>query len=197
MTLAYPIVTVICPNYKKKWCEVNKVTINPEKSIAVIIPPNLCRSHSTAEVTLMLNNVKISPYLKAKYLSLIIDHKLNIQPHILSLEKKIKQNRWYYLLTQTLSSTRNFQQLYFALIQSQLLYSIIIWGSTFPSYLNRLTILHNRAMYHVEEGDYRLRVTPLFVRFQILKFIDLFKFETAKFMHKFMINELPSTFADY
>ena len=39
-------------NNVEKWCEVNKVTINPEKSIAVIIPPNQRKSHSLAEVLL-------------------------------------------------------------------------------------------------------------------------------------------------
>ena len=89
------------------------------------------------------------------------------------------------------------RQLYFALIQSQLLYGIITRGSTFYGYLNRLTILQNRAMYHIGGGDYRHRVTPIFVCFQILKLDDLFKFETAKFMHKFMHHKLPSTFTDY
>ena len=76
-------------NNVEKWCKVNKVTINPEKSIPVIIPLNLHRSHSTAEVTFMVNNAKISPCRKAKYLGLIIDHNLNFQPHILSLEKNV------------------------------------------------------------------------------------------------------------
>ena len=52
-------------------------------------------------------------------------------------------------------------------------------------------------MYHIGGGDYRHKETPLFVCFQILKLTDLFKFETAKFMHKFMHTKLPSKFTVY
>ena len=87
----------------------------------------------------MVNSVKNSPCLKAKCLGLIIDHELNFQLHILSLKLSrtvgIISKLKHFLPQETL------RQLYFALIQFQLLYGIIIWGSTFPSYLKRLTIL--------------------------------------------------------
>ena len=89
------------------------------------------------------------------------------------------------------------RQLHFALIHSQLVYRLIIWGSTYPSYLKKLAVLQNRAILQVGSGNCYQRVTPFFVLHDELKLIDLFRLKTAKFMNKFMHNKLPSSFSNY
>ena len=85
------------------------------------------------------------------------------------------------------------RQLYFALIHSQLIYGLIIWGSTYFSYLKKLAVLQNRAILQVGlgGGNRYQRVTPFFVFLHELKLVDLFRLETAKFMLKFIHNKLP------
>ena len=89
------------------------------------------------------------------------------------------------------------QQLNFALIHSQLIYGLIIWGSTYPSYLKKLAVLQNRAILLVGGGNRYQRVTPFFILLDELKLVDLFRSETAKFIYKVIHNKLLSSFSNY
>ena len=55
------------------------------------------------------------------------------------------------------------RQLYFALVHSQLIYGLIIWGLTNPKYLKKLAVLQNRAILQVGGGKRYQRVTPFSV----------------------------------
>ena len=43
--------------------------------------------------------------------------------------------------------------LYFALIHSQLLYGIAVWGSTYQTLINKLQVSQNKAMKMIEGRD--------------------------------------------
>ena len=65
-----------------------------------------------------------------------------------------------------------------------LLYGLAIWGSTFPSYLNKLASLQNKAAKIVAGSKYRDHVTSFYSQLNVLKLSDLFKHETAKIVHR-------------
>ena len=91
-----------------KWCLANKVTINPVKSSALIIPPKINKSSISAETAFTIKKAKIflSPFVK--YLGLLIDNKLNIQTHTALLEKKLAER-----LASSLKSNMFFHRSYF------------------------------------------------------------------------------------
>ena len=72
-----------------KWCLANKVTINPVKPTALIIPPKITKSNNFAETAFTIKKAKSFPSPFVKYLGLLIDNKLNFQTHIALLEIKI------------------------------------------------------------------------------------------------------------
>ena len=55
-----------------------------------------------------------------------------------------------------------FLKLYYALVQSPLLYGLAIWGFTVSSHLNKLTSLQDKAVKLVAGGKYRDHVTPFY-----------------------------------
>ena len=130
-------------------------------------------------------------------MELLIDNKLNFQTHIALLEKNVSRpvgiiSKVKHFLPQVV-----LRQLYFALIHSQLIYGLIIWGSTYSSYSKKLAVLQNRAILLVGGGNRYQRVTPFFVLFDELKLVDLFRLKTAKFMYKFIHNKISSSFSNY
>ena len=65
-------------------------------------------------------------------------------------------------------------------------------GSIFPSYINKLKFLQNKAVKTIG-GDSSLEsLTNLSNKFSILKLNDLFKMEVAKIVHAHFTNNLPS-----
>ena len=87
--------------------------------------------------------------------------------------------------------------LYYALVHPHLTYGILIWDSTYKSYLNTLQLSQNKAMRAITKQRWSDRITPIYRRLQVLKINDLYKLETAKFMHQFSDKSLPASFEKY
>ena len=69
-----------------KWCSANKLTINPNKSHCVVIPPN--SKDMTSNLTIKINNSIIDSSETLKYLGVIIDFKLSFASHIKYIQSK-------------------------------------------------------------------------------------------------------------
>ena len=59
--------------------------------------------------------------------------------------------------------------LYYALVHPHLTYGILIWGSTYKSYLNTLQLLQNKAMRAITKKRSSDRITPIYRRLQVMK----------------------------
>ena len=67
-------------------------------------------------------------------------------------------------------------------MHTHLSYGIIIWGSTYKSHLERLSSLQNKAIRAVGGAEWNESSSPLYYKFKVLKFYDIYKYELAKFM---------------
>ena len=72
-----------------RWMIANSLTVNPKKTFALLISPQLRNDCSSPQVTLTLNNEMINTTETARYIGIIIDSKLKFQSHISLLEKKL------------------------------------------------------------------------------------------------------------
>ena len=86
-------------------------------------------------------------------------------------------------------------KLYYSIVHYRLLCGLVVWGSTFPSYLKKLNSIQNKAVKLIGGGNYLDRVTPYYSKLNILKLPDLYKLETAKFVYRFMDKTLPQCFS--
>ena len=128
----------------------------------------------------------------ANYLGITKDTDLKFHNHIVLLKHKISRT------IGILSKLRHFLpqsallKIYYALIHSQLRYGLHIWGSTFPSYINKLKSFQNKAVKTMGGGSSPESPTKFLNKFSILKLNDLFKMEVAKIVHSHFTNNLPS-----
>ena len=70
-----------------KWTIANKLTINPSKSYALIIP--LHSNITFLSLNLVYKSAKIDVANAIKYFGIHIDHKLDVKMHIKMLENKL------------------------------------------------------------------------------------------------------------
>ena len=87
-------------------------------------------------------------------MGIIIDSQLKFDNHISKLLTKILcsigiMSEVCHCLPKTM-----LLNLYFALIHSQLLYGIVVWGSTYQTSINKLQVLQNKAMKMIEGRDW-------------------------------------------
>ena len=83
------------------------------------------------------------------------------------------------------------------LVYSHLLYGLIVWGNTYPTYLSKLIALQNKALYIVTKSGWYQNVLPLYQKFNLLNLQNLLKFETAKFKQNQINQRLSPKFNNY
>ena len=89
--------------------------------------------------------------------------------------------------------------LYHGLVNSHILYGILVWGSTNHSVLQPLQVLQNkilRIICNVSKND-RVKNNGLYHELKLLKVKDMYHLEMAKFMYLFQHNKLPRLYHNY
>ena len=132
-----------------------------------------------------------------KYLGILIDSNLNFRFHLEEIENKLSNSRVILYKLKPILPQNALFKLYYSMVHSHLLYGLVVWGSTFPSYLKELNSIQNKAVKLIGGGNYLDRATPYYSKLNILKLPDLYKLETAKFVYRFMHNTLPLSFSDF
>ena len=62
---------------------------------------------------------------------------------------------------------------YFMLVHSHLIYEVIVWGNTYPTYLPKLITLQNKALRIGEGSGWYLNALPLYQKFNLLNLLNL------------------------
>ena len=175
--------------------DLNKLSLNINKSYSLLINPII--NHPSSDVTAFPNIDGIQQVNVIKYLGIEIDSQLNFKSHIDNVQSKIAKGIGILFKLNKILTPKTLLMLYYALVHPHLSYGILIWGSTYKSYLNTLQLSQNKAMRAITKHRSYERITPIYRKLQILKINDLFKLETAKFMHQFSDKSLPAPFEKY
>ena len=123
----------------------------------------------------------------------MIDSKLNFQNHLKIIESKLSRGVGILYRLKAVLPREALCKIYFALFHPHLLYGLVAWGSTFPTYMSKLESLQNKAVKIIGGGTTRESPTPFYGQLKILKLTDLYKFEIAKLVHDFLHDKLPSS----
>ena len=64
--------------------------------------------------------------------------------------------------------------LYYALVYPYLQYCITVWGSTYPTNLNRLVIPQKRVIRIIDKQRFGVHTSPIFNELKTLKLEDIY-----------------------
>ena len=180
-----------------EWCRSNKLTINPSKSQLLVISPRMNELETDFDV--LLNGITVPLSNSVKYLGVTLDSKLTFESHIKILETNLSKAVGIICKLKFVLRKDAIIKLYYALLYPHLLYGLVIWGSTYPSYLMRISSLQNKVVKLVGGGAFLDRATPFYYKLNIPKFTDLYKIEISKLMYNIVHRPrcLPNNFSKY
>ena len=92
----------------------------------------------------------------------MIDPKLNFQNHIKIIESKLSRGVGILYRLKAVVPREALCKIYFALFHPHLLYGLVVWGSTFPTYMSKLESLQNKAVKIIGGGTTRESPTPFY-----------------------------------
>ena len=177
------------------WINANKLTVNPSKSYALIISPNAKIDPPILNISYNHSPVKVVN--SVKYLGIVLDNKLQFKQHIALLESKLSRSLGILFKTKSFLPKDILKRLYYAFIHSHLNFGLIIWSATPKSNLLKLRSIQSKAIRVLAGADWYEHASPLYVKLNILSLDKLILYALAKFMHKYYLKCLPSSFNNY
>ena len=178
------------------WCKSNKCRV-------LLIPPKL--NKTSTDFVVKLDDTFIKAEDCVKYLGILIDSNLNFRFYLEEIENKLSKSLGILYKLKPILPQNALLKLYYCMVFSYLFYGLVVWESTFPSYLKTLNSIQNQAVKLIGGGNYIDRATPYYSKLNVLKLSDLYQLKTAKFVYRFMHNTLvitititiPQSFSDF
>ena len=84
--------------------------------------------------------------------------------------------------------------LYYYLVYPYLLYCVSVWGSTYPTNLNRLLLLQKQLIRTITKQAFDAHTEPIFKELGKLKLNDIYLLQIGKVMYLYKIGLLPNSF---
>ena len=147
----------------------------------------------------LLNGITVPLSNSVKYLGVTLDSELTFESHIKILETNLSKAVGIICKLKFVLIKDALIKLYYALFHPHLLYGLVIWGSTYPSYLMKTSTLRNKIVKLVGGGAFQDRATPFYYKLDISKLTDLYKIEISKLMYNTVHRPryLPNNFSKY
>ncbi|CAB0000372.1 unnamed protein product, partial [Nesidiocoris tenuis] len=165
------------------WLVKNKLTLNVNKTAYIAFTltgtlpvASMLRSHLP---TCDFPNCQNCPIVKreneVKYLGVIFDCNMKWKSQVAKVNNGLRKLIYIFVRMKKVASLQVLRMVYFALVQSILLYGLPAWGSAYPTVIEPIVRTQKMLVRAVANERYRAHTSPLFRRTNIMKFVDLKK----------------------
>ena len=179
-----------------QWYDSNRLSINPTKTVYMLICPKKNKSPTT-RFQPNLRGIPLRRIQKeetTKLLGFTLDETLSYESHIDCITSKLRSANFALRKTKNLLNTANKLMLYRAIFESHLMYGTSIWAYHLSSkQIKTITTIQKTAIRLVYGAKYNAHTEPLFKTLKILKFVDLIEQQKMLLMYKANNELLPST----
>ena len=177
-----------------EWCLQNKITLNKEKTEAIIFSKRL---NFTNEQTVNILGSEKLLSRECCFLGVRLDSDLTFSNHIKHVVTKISKHTGILYKIRECLPLKACIDYYYAFVYPHLTYCVVIWGGTGLTHLQPLIVQHKRVIRTICYKGRREHSTPLFYRLKLLKFADIYKYHMLIYMHKAMREDIFSPVHDF
>ena len=176
----------------KDWFFANKLSLNIAKSNYVLFSKtNQINIGGNNPHHLELAGGVIERSNHTNFLGLYIDQNLSWNEHIKVCKSRLASALYAINKVKHLVPMRALLNIYNTLVYPHLSYGIILWGNTYQTYLNNIIISQKKIVRSMLNMGYTDHTHPLFFELKLLKFVDIYRLEVAKFMFSYTHMALP------
>ena len=165
-----------------EWANSNKLSVNTSKTYPILFSNSIVPTDNLPNI--LLNGNIINFVDNVKYLGVIVDKSLKFNSHLNDLGNKLSKNIGIMYKLRDFVPMNILRNLYFSFIYPYLNYCVIVWGHTNKIYLEKISILQKRVVRIINGANFLDHTNQLFIRSNILKLSDIYKFNIAIYMFK-------------
>ena len=170
------------------WLAVNKLSLNVSKTKYMIF--HYKNKEIPDDITISINGIIVERVCTFNFLGVTIHENLSWKPHVEKVVNKVSKNIGILNRLKNYLPQYVLRIIYCSLIQSQLIYAILIWGFA----CGRLEKLQKKAIRIISGSRYNAHTEPLFKSLRLLKMNDLFQMNLLKFYYRLSHGTLPPYF---
>ena len=140
---------------------------------------------------IVIDNHQLTQVNSAKYLGVIIDHKLDWIEHISYVKSKMSKGIGIMYKARQFLTKKALLMLYHAYIYPYMTYCIEVWGCASQTQLNCLFLLQQKIIRIMSFSHYLAHTNPLFLSMEVLPLMKIFLYKVGLIMYKYSNNLLP------
>lgn len=165
-------------NKLNKWSTFNSLTINTNKTKAVLFKPKNQTVSVNVGLTIGTSEVEIVTTFRS--LGVIFDEHLLWNKHVDSLANTLSRTVGALTKLRFLLPTNIKLLIYNSLFLSHLNYCLLVWGNTTASNINKIHLLQKKAVRAICNSSYDAHTKPLFQKLGIRAAPDLYTYILTK-----------------
>ena len=188
----------------KKWCDINKLSINTKKTNFMIIksPRKKCPENINIKITNKDGtNNDLEKKDNIKYLGVLLDDKLSWNYHIAFVCSKLAQNTGIFYKLRHYMSLKQLKQLYYSLIYPYISYAILAWGSACKTRIKKIQTKQNSVIrvifFATTYGKNTESALPIMNLINVLSVTSIFELQALKLAYSWHTKDLPNIFDGY
>ena len=173
-----------------EWFNSNRLSLNTSKSNF-----QMYSKMHIEHFVIKLNGSNILRQKQVKYLGVVVEENLKFETHIANISSTISRNIGVMGRAKPFLSSRELLLLYNSLVLPYLNYCAVVWGTNYPSRLEKLIKLQKRAIRIIDHKPFLFPTSNLFAKYKILKFPDLVKEQSIMILLSYINETLPEPIA--
>jgi hypothetical protein len=174
------------------WFCANKLSLNVSKTNYVLFSRKSIMTHFGIKI----GNMQIERKQCVKFLGIIVDEKLEWSEQISNCKAKLSSSLYAINSSKRYLTSKHLLMLYNSIVYPYLSYGILLWGSTFKSYLNKINVMQKKAIRCIAHAPYNSHTDAIFNRYNVLKFSDIYHLYLGKYMFQQIHMILPEPLLD-
>ena len=178
-----------------EWLKINKLSLNISKTKYMIMTSR-GKKYNDNTCEILIDGKVIDCVSEFRFLGIVIDNYLTWKSHIAHVCNKVSKLIGIFFKTRKILDTDTLVMLYNTLVKPYFTYCIIIWGNSFKSYLHRVEVLQKKLLRILTFSLYNAHTQPLFRRWKIMEFNQLYTYLSSVHIFKCIYHLLPNSFWD-
>ena len=170
-----------------KWFKANKLSLNVSKTNFIVFS----KKSVSCQFDIKINGINIDRVYVTKFLGVLVDSKLNWVNHITYVQGKVAKSLSVMFKVKYLLNKSALYTLYCSLVLPYLNYCCEIWGNNYISRISGLIKLQKKSLRIIDNASRLAHTNELFIKYGILKFVDLVQINTGTLMYKARYKQLP------
>ena len=184
-----PVVAALCKI--DNWLRANKLSLNYNNTDFMLLNS---QKHNPTSFKVIINNHRIFPEDKLKYLDVLLDNKLNWKPHVQKVKTQLSRACGVLTKLKHYTTQSVLKVVYNSLIHPYLNYSIVSWGRASKTTIQPLIKLQNKAIKTLKPTNMKSLLEEPFQHLNILSLPKIYTLSVGKFMHSCHNKLLPNHF---